>query len=122
MAKRRLSWFKVQLCNCNTGPMNGLMIPTADVEKCIFPFFADNEKEAAIKSGIPFRLIDINKATENTFSLKLWPTLSSYVLADGWEEFVKRKGFMAGDVLTFWRDEIGGQFKLWITGLEWFSV
>ena len=92
----------------------------ADVEIRILPFYSDEEKEDLI-SGIPLSIFDVDDGTENRFTLKLCPT-SFYVLTDGWDEFLDRKEFMAGDMLTIWRDEIDDQFKLWITGREWLLV
>ena len=122
MAERGYYWFQLQLCNFL--PI-GLTIPVADVKICILPFYSDEEKEDLI-SGITLSIFHVDdeteNKTENRFTLKLCPTLSSYVLTDGWDEFLDRKEFMAGDMLTIWRDEIDDQFKLWITGREWLLV
>ena len=116
MAERGYYWLQLQLCNCNVLAI-GLTIPVADVEMCILPFYSDEEKEALI-SCIPLSIFDVDGETQHRFTLKLCPTLSSYLLTDGWDEFLDRKEFMAGDMLTIWRDEIDHQFKLWITGRE----
>ena len=124
MAERGVLWFRIQLSSSNVGANDGLMIAMADVEKLC----TDYEKEAlngnAIRSagGIPLRMIDIDEGTENAFTFKFCPTLRSYVLADGWHEFVQRKGLNEGDNLTFWRVQFDGQFRFFITGRQWCPV
>nr|QWQ79502.1 AP2_4 [Zanthoxylum armatum] len=99
--------FEKVLTPSDVGKLNRMVIPKQQAEK----HFALSSEIAS--KGV---LLNFEDNAQKVWRLRYcyWSSSQSYVLTKGWSKFVKEKGLKAGDLVSFWRSNIGPNSKLFI--------
>ncbi|XP_031253009.1 AP2/ERF and B3 domain-containing transcription factor RAV1-like [Pistacia vera] len=91
----------------DVGKLNRMVIPKQQAEKH-FPLYT----EIASK-GV---LMNFEDNSKKVWRLRYcyWSSSQSYVLTKGWRRFVKEKNLKAGDLVCFWRSNVGPNPRLFM--------
>ncbi|CAM8885984.1 unnamed protein product [Rhodiola kirilowii] len=92
----------------DVGKLNRLVIPKHHAEK----YFPLNSSAAAASKGVLLNFEDVLGKVWR-FRYSYWNSSQSYVLTKGWRRFVKEKGLLAGDAVSFERSN-GAERQLYI--------
>jgi hypothetical protein len=84
-----------------------LILPTASVNRCIWPFCTLMQRQHC-KQGLGCTLSVIdgvyrrgNRNREIPLVFNCWPSTGTFVFTNGWSDYVARKGLMQNDVVIF---------------------
>lgn len=104
-----------------TRQQSRLIIPTASVMRCMWPFFTQRQRQETFEEsrGCMLSVIDAdiayNGGTDNMviqLLFKRQPTTGSFVFSTGWIDYMARKNLMQNDIIILWWDSRFSQFFL----------
>uniref|UniRef100_A0A7N0T5Y1 Uncharacterized protein n=1 Tax=Kalanchoe fedtschenkoi TaxID=63787 RepID=A0A7N0T5Y1_KALFE len=107
----KLHLFEKVVTPSDVGKLNRLVIPKQHAEKH-FPLNSSSAALAAAARGVLLNFEDGGGKVWR-FRYSYWNSSQSYVLTKGWSRFVKEKGLLAGDVVSFERSN-GADGQLYI--------
>jgi len=89
-----------------------LAIPKKAAQQRLLKYLTADEMRRVNGEGIIFRVLDFEGEVEETFVLKHWGSSKTYVILQGWIEFVKRRSLNVGHTIEFWRDTVNARFVM----------
>lgn len=89
-----------------------LIIPTHSAHTCLEFFTSLQKLDITEGNGCRISIVDMDGDGNGRISLtfRRWTSSGSFVLIEGWTDYVARKHLRAGDVVIFWWDSAHSTF------------
>ncbi|KAJ0043347.1 hypothetical protein Pint_18816 [Pistacia integerrima] len=91
----------------DVGKLNRMVIPKQQAEKH-FPLYTEIASKGVLMN------FEDNSGKVWRLRYCYWSSSQSYVLTKGWSRFVKEKNLKAGDLVCFWRSNVGPNPRLFM--------